>query len=238
VLGLREVGTGGTRARLLGTAAHGVLEAIDLAASAPEEIDHHLAARPEALALRTRELVALAADLRAAAAALRREVAAGLVVSGREVPFVLPLPVRGPTIFVHGRLDLLADRGATRVVRDYKYATASDAAVENHGAQLGAYRLAVHAAGADDVAAELVFLRGGPTVRPLPPIDLAAEEAALVRAGTALAEALGSGTIDAFPRGPTAAAMCTRLGCGYVRRCWGLPLTRTATSPTSRSAAS
>jgi len=235
---VREKGTSGTRATLLGTAAHGVLETIDLATAPEDEIGRLLMARPEALALRARDLVALTADLRAASAALRREIAAGLGVVGREVPFVLPLPAAAPRVFLHGRLDLLAARGATQVVRDYKYATANDAAVANYGPQLGAYRLAVHAAGAADVAAELVFLRNGPVVRALPRIDLGAEEAALVSAGDGLATALGAGEIDAFPRGPASAEACTRLGCGYVGRCWGVPLTRKATSPPTRSAAS
>src|SRR5207249_2658825 len=83
---------GGARATRLGTAAHGVLEAVDLAAAPDGEIARLVAARPEALALRSTELDALAADLRAATAALRGEIAAGLALVGREVPFVLALP--------------------------------------------------------------------------------------------------------------------------------------------------
>src|SRR5947199_80484 len=59
VLGLPERGTGGRRATRLGTAAHGVLEAVDLAAAPEDEIARLVTARPEALALRRSELAAL-----------------------------------------------------------------------------------------------------------------------------------------------------------------------------------
>src|SRR5207247_1481222 len=186
VLGLPERGTGGRRATRLGTAAHGVLEAIDLAAAPEDEIARLVAARPEALALRRSELEALAADLRAAAAALRGEIAAGLAIVGREVPFVLALPAGAPRVFLRGRLDLLARRGPAHVVRDYKYARPTAASVERYAPQLGAYELAVGAAGAAAVETELVFLRGAPVVRRLPPVDARDEEAALVEAGAAL----------------------------------------------------
>jgi len=222
VLGLRERGTGGLRATRLGTAAHGVLEAVDFAAAADGEIARLVAARPEALALRPSELAALAADLRAATAALRGEIAAGLAIVGREVPFVLALPAGTPRVFLHGRLDLLARRGPAHVVRDYKYARPAPASVESYAPQLGAYQLAVRESGAAEVEAELVFLRGGPVVRRLPPLDARREAAELVDAGVALGRGLASGAIDAFPRRPEAPAACERLGCGYVRRCWGL----------------
>jgi len=221
VLGLPERGTGGRRATRLGTAAHGVLEAVDLAAAPEDEIARLVTARPEALALRRSELEALAADLRAAAVALRGEIAAGLAIVGREVPFVLALPAGAPRVFLRGRLDLLARRGPAHVVRDYKYARPTAASVERYAPQLGAYELAVGAAGAAAVETELVFLRGAPVVRRLPPVDARDEEAALVEAGVALGQALASGAMDAFPRRPEDPAACERLGCGYVGRCWG-----------------
>jgi ATP-dependent helicase/nuclease subunit A len=235
VLGLPEPGTGGVRAALLGTAAHAVLEAVDLAAPAEEEVARRLSARPELLGLRTADVDALGADLRLAVAALGRDVAGGLTIVGREVPFVLPLPAAAPRLFLHGRLDLLARRGPALVVRDYKYARPSAAAAVNYGAQLAAYVLAVRATGVDTVEAELVFLRGGTVVERLPPLDAAREEEAFVSAGRALAEALGSGGVDAFPRGPSAPEVCRRLGCGHVSRCWGV--TRRAGDPPSDSAA-
>ena len=241
VLGIPERGAGGTRATLLGTAAHGVLEALDLEALPDVEIRRHLDARPETLVLRPAERDALAADLGAAAAALRADVAAGFEITGREVPFVLGLPARDPRVFLHGRIDVLGRRGRTHVVRDYKYARPKPASVENHAPQLAAYRLAVLAARGGPVDAELVFLRGGTVVRRLPPLDAAAEEAALVRAGAALNASLAAGTVADFPRAPPAPAACEALGCGYVRRCWGTgraALTRRASGPRSGIGAS
>src|SRR5207253_1666096 len=84
--------------------------------------------------------------------------------------------------------DLLARRGRAHVVRDYKYARPTPASVEGYAPQLGAYQLAVEAAGAAAVVAELVFLRGGPVVRRLPPLDARREVAAL--AGARVARAL------------------------------------------------
>jgi len=98
--------------------------------------------------------------------------------------------------------------------------------------------LAVHAAGAPRVDAELVFLRGGPAVRALPPLDVGAEEAALVAAGSALGAALADGRPDAFPRRPPDAAACHALGCGYVRRCWAGAATGTACCRPTDSVAS
>jgi len=222
---------------LLGTAAHAVMERVDLVD--PEaDVMRRLDASPEALLLRASETAALAADLRLAARALAGELAAGLELVGREVPFILPLPRREPKLFLHGRLDVLARRAGRHVVRDFKYATPSDTAVAQYGAQLGAYQLAVLAAGAAHADGELVFLRGGTTVRPLPAIDRAAEEETLVRAGAALGQALAENGREAFPKTPDTPRVCEALGCGYVRRCWGRGLTRTADGPPTGTFAS
>src|SRR5207249_3681811 len=132
-------GGGGRRAALLGKVVHGVLEEIDLEAAPEDEIARRLDARPEALALGPGDLAALAMDLTAAARALRADVAAGLEIVGREVPFVLGLPRGAPRVFLHGRIDLLARRNGSYVVRDYKYARPTGAAVESYAAQLAAY---------------------------------------------------------------------------------------------------
>ncbi len=235
VLSLPERGSGGTRATLLGNAAHGVLEALDVATADDAEIGRRLAARPEALLLRRAELDALASDLQKASAALASDVARGFEIVGREVPFVLPLPAKQPRLFLHGRIDLLGRRGGALVVRDYKYARPAPTSLESYGAQLGAYRLA---AGGKRVEAELVFLRGGTTVRALPAFDAGAEENALVGAADAMAAAVAAGGFAAFPRGPASPAVCEALGCGYIRRCWGTGVTRTARDPRIDSAAS
>ena len=170
--------------------------------------------------LRAADRASLATDLIAAVRALRAELAAGLEITGREVPFVLALPRGTPRVFLHGRIDVIARRNGSWVVRDYKYARVSDAAVESYAAQLAAYRLAVSAAERVDVEAELVFVRGGSAVRRVAPADATGEEAALVRAAMQLWHALSSGAVAAFPRRPPAPAACETLGCGYVRRCW------------------
>ena len=233
VIGLPERGTGGTRATLLGTAAHGVLEAIDLATADDADVEREVAARPEIPLLRPGERARLAADLCAAVATLGAELRAGLEIVGREVPFVLPLPRRQPRVFLQGRIDVLGRRGSVPLVRDYKYATPSDAAVAAYADQLAAYRLAVAA----DAAGELVFLRDGPAVRTLPPLDAEAQVEALVEAGVALGAARASGDAGAFPKRPPARSVCEQLGCGYAGRCWGRELTDRAPGPPIDSAA-
>jgi ATP-dependent helicase/nuclease subunit A len=237
VLGLPELGRSGGRMTLLGTAAHAVMERVDL--SDPEaDVARRLAESPEALLLRDSESAALLADLRVAARTFAGELARGLELVGREVPFVLPLPRREPRIFLHGRLDVLARRAGRHLVRDFKYARPSDAAADQYGAQLGAYRLAVRAAGAAAVDAELVFLRGGTTVRALLDIDPALEEKTLVERGVRLGHALAENTPAAFPRKPDDRTVCEALGCGYVVRCWGRAVTRRASDRSTGTFAS
>ncbi len=241
VLGIPERGERSAgRAALLGTIAHAVLEALDLDAPADGQIERALAARPEVAGLAPAARRALAVDLGAAAVRLREDVADGLEILGREVPFVLPLPAGRPRVFVQGRIDLLARQGGVHVVRDYKYTAPGGAAVAQHAAQLAPYRLAVLAAGAAAVEAELVFLRGGTVVRRLPALDAAAEEAALVEAATALGAATAAGEPSAFPQTPPGRDACEALGCGYVPRCWGrvVALTGRGSGPPSDSAAS
>jgi ATP-dependent helicase/nuclease subunit A len=242
VLGLPERGSGGARARLLGTAAHGVLEAVDLARATEEDVARALAATPEALTLAARDQRALAESLGRAVRAVQAEMAAGLEFLGREVPFVLPLPRERPLLFLQGRIDVLARRERAVVVRDYKYGRPSAGAAERHGAQLGAYGLAAATLGGARVEVELVFLRDGPVVWPLAALDARREEETLVRAGRELAQALARGDLEAFPRRPPAPLACEALGCGYVGRCWGRglahPVTGRASPPPSGSVAS
>ena len=167
---------------------------------------------------------------------MQRLLELGLV--GREVPFVLPLPAGGaPRVFLEGRIDLLARRGDALIVRDYKYTRPTAEAVVQHGAQLAAYRLAVAGAG-EPAAGELVFLRGGTRVVPLPAIERGIEESAAVEAAVALGAAHARGDVDAFPRRPPGPSACEALGCGYVRWCWGTTATDTAPDrPTCSGAA-
>jgi ATP-dependent helicase/nuclease subunit A len=216
VLGLPEGGTGGTRATLLGKAAHGVLETIDLARAGGDDIRDAVAARPESVVLEAEAVARLTADLRAAAAALRAEIAAGLEVVGREVPFVLPLPAGAPRVFIHGRMDLVARRAGRLVVRDYKYALPTPVAAAHHADQLAAYRLAL----GGDADGEVMFLRGGPAVHALRSTP---DGAALLDTAYALGLATAAGGAEAFPKRPAGPDECLRLGCGYVPRCWRRP---------------
>jgi ATP-dependent helicase/nuclease subunit A len=218
-----ERGASGLRATLLGTAAHGVLEALRLRRDAAADVDALLAARPETLVLRPRDVAALADDLRAAAHALERDAADGFAIVGREVPFVLGLPLDAPRVFLHGRIDVVGRRDSAAVVRDFKYARPSDAAIAGYAPQLAAYRLALVAAGEPAVDAELVFVRGGVAVHRLPPRDTDAAAGALAETGVLLGRAIVQGTADAFPRRPTARPACEALGCGFVARCWPHP---------------
>src|SRR5262249_58781497 len=130
--------------------------ASDFSTADDAEVARELAARPELPLLRPGERARLAADLWAAVAMLGEELRAGLEIVGREVPFVLPLPRRQPRVFLQGRIDVLGRRGGVPLVRDYKYATPSDAAVAGDADQLAAYRLAVAA----HPAGGAVFPRG------------------------------------------------------------------------------
>src|SRR5207248_7939615 len=118
--------------------------------------------------LRPRELRALADDLGVASRTLAAE--RGFEVIGREVPFVLGLPRAAPRVFLHGRMDVIGRRCAVPVVRDFKYAAPSAAAVASYVPQLAAYRLALTSGSGTPADAELVFLRGGTAIRALPPI--------------------------------------------------------------------
>jgi ATP-dependent helicase/nuclease subunit A len=239
VLALPERGPGGgAGATRLGVAAHGILETVDFAA-APDrgDLGARVDARAEALVLSARQRTALADDLFAAVRALAADVAAGLEIVGREVPFVLALPASAPAVVLRGRIDLLARRDGRFVVVDFKYAAPSERGVAGYADQLAAYQLAIARGRGGPVAAELRFLRGGSVVRALPACDPDAEERRLVEAGTALGAALHDGTADAFPRRPPNSDACIALGCGFVRRCWA-PVTRRAADPPSDSAAS
>jgi hypothetical protein len=170
--------------------------------------------------LRAAELDAVVTDLVAASALVQREQTAGLVMLAREEPIALGIPASAPEVVLHGRIDVLARRGGALVVQDYKYAEPSAAAAAEYGEQLAAYRLAVRRRTGEEVAGELVFVRGAPRIVALPPLDAARMEAALLAAGRGLAAVAGRRDLEAYPRGPESPDACERLGCELVRRCW------------------
>jgi ATP-dependent helicase/nuclease subunit A len=227
VIGLDPGGGRGRNRRLAGLLAHGVLEQVDVTRDVDAKTLAVLARRrPETLHLRAADVDGVVADLDAAIAFVRREVAAELVVLAREEPVVLALPAAAPELLLYGRIDVLARRHGTLVVQDYKYAEASPARVREYAEQLAVYRLAVERRTGEPVAGEIVFVRGTPSVASLPPLDAVATEVALLARGRALAAVAGRREAEAFPRGPVAPAACRMLGCGFVGRCWRIDAPR------------
>jgi hypothetical protein len=236
VLDIDQTGPRGRRRKLAGLLAHGLLETIDLTADASAEVLEALARnRPETLQLRDRDVATVVADLAAATALVRSEMAHGLEIVAREHPLVLALPAGSPELVLHGRIDVLARRSGQLVVQDYKYARASGAHAIEYAAQLDAYRLAVERDTGTGVAGEIVFLRGAPRIVSLPPLDAPTLEADLLAAGRALAAVAARRDRDAFPRHPVAPDVCEAMGCAYVRRCWR-PDTRPPLTGIDRSA--
>ncbi|HWQ00095.1 MAG TPA: 3'-5' exonuclease, partial [Vicinamibacterales bacterium] len=236
VLGVDEGGERGRRRRLAGLLAHGILQDLHQAREITADTLADLARRrPETLLLGRREVAAVVADLAAAAPLLRDDGASELEIMAREEPVVLALPAAVPELVLHGRIDVLVRRCGRLVVRDYKYAPATDGHLTEYAAQLAVYRLAVARATGEPAAGEIVFLRGTPRVVALPGLDDAAVEAELLAAGRALAAVHERRDANAFPRGPASPAACDALGCGFVRRCWRGA--RRAVSDSARSAA-
>jgi ATP-dependent helicase/nuclease subunit A len=231
VIGLDPGGGQSRTRRLAGLLAHGVLEEIDVTHDVDAKTLAALARRrPETLRLGTPDVDGVVADLDAAIAFVRREVADGLTVLAREEPVVIAMPAATPELVLYGRIDVLARRDGALVVQDYKYAEASPARVREYGDQLAAYRLAVERRTGEAVAGEIVFVRGTPSVASLPPLDAAATEAALLARGRALAAVAGRREAEALPRAPEAPAACRALGCGFVGRCWRTDVRRLSDS--------
>jgi hypothetical protein len=200
----------------LGLAAHAALEVLSF--DLPERM--RPAAVAEALApardLTPAERTALARDLQAALARAAEDDR--FRVHGREVPFCVAVDA-SPTVYVHGRIDVVGERDGGLVIRDYKYARASDDA-DPYRVQLEAYALAVAAAEPGrPIAAEIEWLRA-PGGRIVVAIDVEAARARLRTAGSALAAAMAARRADAFPRAFDGPAACRAIGCAFVARCF------------------
>jgi ATP-dependent helicase/nuclease subunit A len=229
VLGVREAGEGGRRARVLGSLVHGALErwGAGAARDADEALGPALAFRVADPGLRAE----LAEDVRRAIGWLEAERAGGTRLFAREVPFALAL---APDVIVRGRIDAVLSCDGRAVVRDYKYARAPESVGGAHRDQLRLYAVAMSRAGYEGVRAELLFLRPVPAVRAVDVGDLEQTATVALGAARALAAARRADHADAFPRRPSAPAECRRLGCGYVRRCW---LTDSGRGETARTGA-
>jgi ATP-dependent helicase/nuclease subunit A len=139
-------------------------------------------------------------------------------IIGREVPFFLRISRKDVTLYVRGRVDLIAATSARILVRDYKYSSRVMADESAYQVQMEAYALAAGSQyPADNVGSELVFLRGSIRVLPIQLPEPRESERRLTDLARRLFEARRNGT---FPRGPSSAEICRNLGCGYIARCW------------------
>ncbi|MBI3769514.1 MAG: UvrD-helicase domain-containing protein [Deltaproteobacteria bacterium] len=214
-----------------GLAAHAALEGLDLELPAAARAAAVAAALAGACDLDDAERAAVGRDLVAALARFATKEGA-LRVDGREVPFCLRF-AGPPEIFVRGRIDVLGERGARLVIRDYKYAPpARDG--EAYRVQLEIYALAVAAAHPGrPLEVEIEWLRA-PGGRVALPVDLATARAHAQATSTALAAALDTRAAPAFPLAFAAPAPCRAIGCGFVGRCF--PRDATGDGGASRSA--
>lgn len=215
VVGLREPGRSGRRARVLGSIVHAALErwTAGAAGDAAAALGPGLALRVADPAVRAE----VTADVARAIDWLEAERAAGTRLLGREVPFVAAL---APDVVVRGRIDAVLAREGRVVVRDYKYARAPAVVDDVYRDQLAIYALAMARAGQPAAGTELLFLRPAPTVRTVSVPDAAAATTAAVEAARAIGAARAARDPAAAPRGPAEPGACRGLGCGYVRRCW------------------
>jgi ATP-dependent exoDNAse (exonuclease V) beta subunit len=200
----------------LGLAAHAALEVLPF--DLPETARRAAVANALAPArdLTAAERAALARDLEAALA--RAAADDRCRVLGREVPFCVAIDA-SPTVYVRGRIDVVGERDGGLVIRDYKYAHASDDA-DAYRVQLEAYALAVAAAEPGrPLAAEIEWLRP-PGGRVAVAIDVDAARTRLRAVGSALAVAMAARRADAFPRAFDGPAACRAIGCAFVARCF------------------
>lgn len=222
------------RATARGTLAHAMLAELDLAAPAPERLAQLAAVAvrrgydPEGEGVeRIREEVTrflgsppgLALAEAAAAGRLRREV-----------PFLMRLDGAGagspPACYLDGAIDALVGhpKGGPLLVLDYKYAMPRAEAAERYRLQLAAYALAASRAhGGAPVEARLQFLRGDFASLDVTPTAEALSALALAAPALAWGVATGAGDQPPSALGRDE-ARCRGEGCGFVERCFSIPL--------------
>lgn len=134
-------------------------------------------------------------------------------ILGREIPFMLNA---APGLFIRGQIDLVLRTREGIVVRDYKYASKSDAA--RYQIQLECYALAVaENFPTDQLAAQIATLRGEPSLIELALASVSAIRSKLAALGEHLAEAA---RMSVYPKKPKNEGICKGLRCGYIDRCW------------------
>jgi ATP-dependent helicase/nuclease subunit A len=204
----------------MGQAAHAALERIRFGAAARDtqgELDAALEAAAAEAGLGKADIATLRGDL------LRYLVqhSPDERIAGREVPFFLAVADdENLTVFVRGRIDLLAEADGALIVRDYKYARFSvDSDAEQYRLQMECYALAAaQAYDGRSVRAELIFIRGECTPVAL---DLPAPETIRTRLVSIGREMTVAARTSQYAMKPPSADVCRSLGCGYIRRCWG-----------------
>ncbi len=214
----------------LGLIAHRVLERLadgPLAGDLTSQVVHLVDAAACDTALDPQQRAEMVEDLaryaRQAFAAEGTRVRQAQPVLRREVPFFLTVGDRQTTLFVRGRIDLIVERDAEVIVRDYKYALGGQA---NDETAMHCYALAAAEAYPDrPVRAAFVFLRQGPRMVELELPEPAAIRARLLELARGMLNAAASGR---YPRRPTHRAQCYALRCGYIERCWSGPQTTAA----------
>ena len=200
-----------------GTAAHAVLEILDLDLRGPEL--EGAIANAISVCAGTKLAPAEQADL---GRDLRRYVESrpnSERVLAKEVPFFMNIAGSPLSLFIRGQIDLLVDDGNAVIVRDYKYARRGDEAdLAHYQIPMECYRLAAADTYEDrEVRAELFFLRDRPEACELALPTPDDSRARLLEIGHAM---IAAETAGDYPKKPSGAEQCHRMRCGYVRHCW------------------
>jgi ATP-dependent helicase/nuclease subunit A len=212
-LKLPDLATNGGGARTvastMGTVAHAVLERLEFAVTNEGEIRQLTEQIGIAAGLDSTERARIASDLVRCMGRLATSPPAA-----REVPFFYYV---GEQLFLRGQIDALIATGSRVIVRDYKYARASDEAAF-YQLPMEAYALAVaEAYPQSSVEAEIVFLKDDCETVPVALPALPEIRARILSLGHEVIAAQLSGD---FPKRPPGASNCRRLRCGFVERCW------------------
>jgi hypothetical protein len=201
---------GRSSAATMGTVAHAVLECLQFGTATEGEIRQLTDQLSIPAGLGLGERTTIAADL------VRSIKNLGMSQRGeREVPFFYHI---GDALFIRGQIDVLLEQRDRLVVRDYKYAHASDQ-VSRYQVQMEAYALAVaNKYPQSRVEAEIMFLKDEGLAVPVPlPSAPEMRERTLALAREFL---VAHATKD-FPKSPPNIICCQKLQCGFVDRCWG-----------------
>jgi ATP-dependent exoDNAse (exonuclease V) beta subunit len=196
-------------ASVMGTVAHAVLERLQSDATNEGKIGElvDLLGIPAGLDSRARSMITT--DLTRYMAKFVASAPAA-----REVSFFYHI---GEALFVQGRIDALVEQGDRVIIRDYKYARATDR-VGLYQVQMEAYALAAaDAYPQSKVEAEIAFLKDDNVTVPVTLPPLPQIRARILSLGR---EIIAAQTSGGYSRKPPSASVCHKLHCGFVERCW------------------